>query len=204
VVTLAIDTATTVAVVGLVDERGVRAERVIGGDAYGAQHVLASVAQVLASAEGGLDEVDRITVGVGPGSFTGLRIGIATALGLGDGAGIPVCPASTLDALRFGAEAATVAIIDARRGEVFAGGHGIPVGVYTPDALATRLTASHVAVGDGAVRHRSVLQVASIPADDDVRHRPGVRALVAVGDEDAPVEPNYLRQPDAVVGGAPS
>ena len=92
---------------------------------------MALVVDVLGAAGAGWAEVDRIAVGVGPGTFTGLRIGVATAHALARARGIELVGVSTLHSLARGASAAggrggthdaVMAVIDARRGEVFAAG----------------------------------------------------------------------------------
>ena len=85
---------------------------------HGAQ-LLRLVEAVLAEA-GGWERVERIAVGVGPGGFTGLRIGIATARALAQARDLPLVPVSTLQALKKGVRPLRFAVIDARRGEVFA------------------------------------------------------------------------------------
>src|SRR5690349_3125088 len=118
---LALDTATDRATAALVDgdltvERGHEA----GGAA--ARDVLSLVDAVLHDAGLRLRDLDGVAVGVGPGSFTGLRIGIATAEALADGAGLPAAGVSTLQALLHHAPEGAVAVLDARRREVFAEG----------------------------------------------------------------------------------
>src|SRR5204863_8182248 len=122
---------------------------------------------------GGWEAVDAIAVGVGPGSFTGLRIGLATARALAQGLDKPVRPIGTLAALARGAQEheraesrATLAVLDARRGQAFAALYGSageelwPPLVATPDQLARRveaLASGPVAAGSGAVRFRGEL-----------------------------------------------
>ena len=80
-----------------------------------------AVARVLAEAGLAYADLGAIAVGVGPGTFTGLRIGVATARALGSSAGLQLRPVSSLAALAAGIDAEpTLAVIDARRGEVFA------------------------------------------------------------------------------------
>src|SRR5690242_15774974 len=111
--TLAFDTATDVATSALVDDGEVLGERVSR-----AQTLLEDVDALLR--QGGMRPrgIDALAVGVGPGSFTGVRVGLATARGLALALGIPVAGVSTLDALAAGAPGATP-VIDARRREVF-------------------------------------------------------------------------------------
>ena len=91
-------------------------------------------------------DVGQIVVGCGPGSFTGLRIGIASARGLALALGVPCGGVSTLAALAAGAPGA-VALIDARRGELFAlDSDGAPA-VEQPEGVAARLGARHAVRG---------------------------------------------------------
>jgi tRNA threonylcarbamoyladenosine biosynthesis protein TsaB len=149
--------------------------------------------------ESGADrrELTGIAVGTGPGSFTGLRVGLATARGLAFALGVPVAGVSTLEALSAGAPGA-LPVIDARRGEVFVL-QGEPR-VLAPEDL--ELVAGTVCVGDGAVRYRSVLEAkgAEIPPDGDDRHAPRARFHAQLARDFGPaelVEPLYLRVPDA-------
>ena len=193
---LTIDTATSASSVGLVDGVELAAETV--AEPHAAQHVLAAVVRVLAEAGADLASVQRVAIGRGPGSFTGLRIGIATGLGIADGCGAEVAAAPTLSALRHEAGERSVAVVDARRGEVFAEGPGVPLAAYAPGSLRALLAADALLVGDGAIRHRADLgDLASIPADDSPLHVPRPRAIAAVAAAGG-VEPLYVRDPDAV------
>ncbi len=184
------------------------------------QHATGLLGEVerAADAAGGWDAVERIAVGLGPGSFTGVRVGIATARGLGLSRGLPVGGACTLDALGRGlGEAAggrdCVAVADARRGEVFAAlysrdGERLwgPL-VRSPEGLAERLAGLPRAAlcgGSGAIRFRQQLasRGVEIPDDADPVHRIAARhvcALAAVPEDGGPGPgaPIYLRAPDA-------
>jgi len=185
------------------------------------RHSTALLAEVerAAAAAGGWEAVGRIAVGLGPGSFVGIRIGIATARGLSLGTGLPVAGVSTLDALGRGlAESAgaggdCLAVLDARRGEVFAAlysGAGERLWdplVAAPGVLAERLAelpSPPLAAGPGAVRFRHELasRGAEIPDDGDPAHRVAARHVCAIAasakDADgSALEPIYLRPPDA-------
>jgi tRNA threonylcarbamoyladenosine biosynthesis protein TsaB len=195
---LALDTATdraTAAVV--VGDRAI--ER--GSEARGAaaRDVLALVDAVLQDAGLALRDVDGIAVGVGPGSFTGLRIGIATAEALADGAGLPVAGVSTLRALLQHAPDGAVAVLDARRREVFAEGPEVAAAAYDPGELAARLPPRTLVVGDGALRYRDLFEEAGavVPADAALHQvRADAHAALARFDGARPA-PLYLREPDA-------
>jgi tRNA threonylcarbamoyladenosine biosynthesis protein TsaB len=195
---LAFDTATDRASAALVAD-GVVLER--GGDARGsaARDVLALVHGLLGEAGVRLADVGGIAVGTGPGSFTGLRIGIATGEALADGAGLPVAGVSTLHALLHHAPDGAVAVVDARRREVFAEGPGVAAAAYDPAALAALLSAGTMVVGDGALRYRELLEAAGavVPGDEALhRVRADAHAVLARFDGTRP-RPRYLRDPDA-------
>jgi tRNA threonylcarbamoyladenosine biosynthesis protein TsaB len=185
------------------------------------QHSTALLAEIerAVAAAGGWRGIELMAVGVGPGSFTGVRVGISTARGLGLSVGLPVIGVCSLDALgralqeRGDAEAA-LAVMDARRGEVFAALYGAggarlwdPL-VAAPDALAERLAqldAPPPAAGSGALRFRQVLAGAGVevPAEDDPVHRIAARHICAIATDRDGEEPSghpapiYLRPPDA-------
>jgi tRNA threonylcarbamoyladenosine biosynthesis protein TsaB len=193
VLTLAFDTATTVATAALVREGTVLGERVSR-----AVSVLEDANALLQEAGAEQGDLDRLVVGTGPGSFTGLRLGLAAARGLAFALDLPIAGVPTLEALRAGAPGA-LPVIDAGRREVFTLADGQPV-VGRPSEL--ELAPGSICVGDGALRYRAVLEErgASVPADDDPRHLPRARfhADLATGFGPAEeVEPLYLRVPDA-------
>jgi tRNA threonylcarbamoyladenosine biosynthesis protein TsaB len=162
-----------------------------------ATRLLAMAAEVLAQAEIGWSAIERIAVGVGPGTFTGLRIGVATARGLAQSLSAELVGVSSTSALAAAALArgeapgeAVLAVIDARRGEAFAaayraGEDGLPHELAAPRALAPEHLASVVAeaeeadgaagatprtwlaVGDGAVRFRAQLEAGGVPTAPD-------------------------------------
>jgi tRNA threonylcarbamoyladenosine biosynthesis protein TsaB len=180
-----------------------------------------------AAAAGGWERVDLLAVGLGPGSFTGLRIGIATARGLAAGLGLPVAGVCTLDAIGRGlsdtaaavplphiagqGNSGSLAVLDARRGEVFAAlyserGERVwePL-VCRPEELEQRVAALAAvprAAGSGAIRFRHELARHGVRIADDADpvHRVAARhicALAAASEGGGPLAPIYLRPPDA-------
>jgi tRNA threonylcarbamoyladenosine biosynthesis protein TsaB len=221
-VILGLDTATASTAVGLWASGGPEIERrddpPLGARPAHAGRLLMLVEEVLAAAGAGWDAVERIAVGVGPGSFTGLRLGIATARGLAQARDLPLVGVSSLAALAAGANppvkqgvrplvspGQVVAVIDARRGEVFAAADGrFGPGAFAPEELAARIESGWLAVGDGAVRFREPLERAGavIPADDAPQHRVSALQVCRLGAEGQPADrdallPDYRREPDA-------
>jgi tRNA threonylcarbamoyladenosine biosynthesis protein TsaB len=188
---LAFDTATDRATSALVDDGELLGER-----ASRASTLLADVDALVRQAGAHPRDVTGLAVGIGPGSFTGIRIGLAVARGLALALDVPAAGVSTLDALAAGAPGATP-VIDAKRREVFVPG---------PRALAPAdlsLAAGTVCVGDGAVRYREVLEGAgaAVPPDEDERHLPRARFHAELARDFGPVElvePLYVRLPDAL------
>jgi tRNA threonylcarbamoyladenosine biosynthesis protein TsaB len=223
---LAFDTATAATTVAVLDpedglEQELRDDPPRGARPRHTARLLSLVAARLDGAGWEWGDVERIAVGTGPGTFTGLRIGVATARALGQARAIPVVGVSTLEALAVGALAAghehALTVLDARRREVFAAhwqaGAGIrPERLMEPLALAPAALAQQVpdlahagpVVGDGAVAYREVLEAsgAGVPSDDSPLHL--VRAVhhgqvaqqLTAGHPDH-VHPEYLRVPDA-------
>jgi tRNA threonylcarbamoyladenosine biosynthesis protein TsaB len=179
-----------------------------------ATRLLALIEAVLAEAGAGWEDVERIAVGVGPGGFTGLRHGIATARALAQARGLPLVAVSSLAALAAGARDAAgdrpvLAVIDARRGEVFAAAWRGDQMLFepraiAPAALAAEPPANALAAGDGAVRFRAELERAgvAIPADDSPVHRVSALQVCRLGAAGEPADrdallPDYRREPDA-------
>ncbi|HEX5247746.1 MAG TPA: tRNA (adenosine(37)-N6)-threonylcarbamoyltransferase complex dimerization subunit type 1 TsaB [Gaiellaceae bacterium] len=190
---LAFDTATEVATSALVDDGEVLAER-----ASRARTLLEDVDALLRQGGAHSRDLDALAVGIGPGSFTGVRIGLATARGLALALDLQGAGVSTLAALAAGAPGA-IPVVDARRSEVFALVDGEPSVLAPADVTIEPGT---VLVGDGARRYRALFEAggAVIPPDEDERHIPRARFHAALAGELGPVdeiEPLYLRVPDA-------
>ena len=219
---LGVDTATPDTVVGVTADGGALHEvQVAPGSDGRPSHGRLLLPEIDRSVEraGGWDRIDRIAIGIGPGSFTGLRIGISTARALAQARGLPIAPVGSLAALARGivrddrATGFALPVIDARRSEAFAALHdadGRQVWepfVAPPDRLVDRLRELGepcLAAGDGAVRFAEELEAAGVavaPPEDPI-HRISARDVCAVGEaasETPPdqIEPLYLRPPDA-------
>jgi tRNA threonylcarbamoyladenosine biosynthesis protein TsaB len=219
---LGVDTATPDAVVGVsADGEPLREAQVPPDTAGRPNHARVLLPEIDRSVEaaGGWDRIDRIAVGIGPGSFTGLRIGISTARALAQAREIPIAPVSSLAALARGIAGdesglgrLALPVIDARRHEAFAALHedGREVWqpfVAPPDQLADRLRElgkAPLAAGDGALRFAAELEAAgaTVAPPEDPIHRLAARDVCAAGEaaSEAPpdqIQPLYLRPPDA-------
>ncbi|HTX32460.1 MAG TPA: tRNA (adenosine(37)-N6)-threonylcarbamoyltransferase complex dimerization subunit type 1 TsaB [Solirubrobacteraceae bacterium] len=227
---LALDTATRATAVALSGPDGellqARDDQPRGGRPQHVSKLLELCADVLDRAGRGFEQVDCVAVGTGPGTFTGLRIGVATARGLARAAGVPLVGVSTLHSLALnGVDAvasqdrdAILAVLDARRGEAFVGawprdGLGaltpplLEPAALGPEALAAGLgqaALAPLAIGEGAVEFREVLELsgAFVPDDDSGLHRVTAVNHCRIARELEPgdpgrVQPEYLRLPDA-------
>lgn len=237
-IVLGFDTSTSATAVALrtVDGRTTQArdDPAAGAHPGHATRLLEMARELLAAAEVSWRQIDRIAVGVGPGTFTGLRVGVATARGLAQSLSAELVGVLSLRALAAGAFAAdpaaaegcapatVLAVIDARRGEVFAAayesGEDGPRELTAPRALAPERLAEVVAetqdvlgerrpwlaVGDGAVRFRSQLESAGIavPQDSSPLQQVSAAAVceLAVSAQATSLHalaPDYRRRPDA-------
>lgn len=220
---LGIDTATAGTAVGVTVAGALRSERYTGprpdGRPRHSERLLSEV-EVAVGEAGGWDCIGVVAVGVGPGTFTGLRIGIATARALAQGRGLQLAAVGSLDALARGiAERAPdrlrLAAIDARRKQAFAALYDSSGELaWGPEALSAEELAgrlaqaggSVVAAGDGSLRFRERLESAGaevLPAASEA-HRIAARHVCALAAEVEPgppddVRPVYLRRPDAEV-----
>jgi tRNA threonylcarbamoyladenosine biosynthesis protein TsaB len=169
-----------------------------------ARELMPAVDRVMREAGLGFGDIDALAVGIGPGGFTGLRIGIATAHGIAHARRIPLHPVSSLAALAAGIESSEpFPLIDARRGEVYGLGGGEPF-VAAPEEAAARAPAGALAAGDGSIRFQATLEAAGISVAPGNSRMHVVRSLyicrLAATVQPTPPEavvPCYLRAPDA-------
>ncbi len=210
---LALDTATARITAGVVElgPDGPPVTRA-GRDAVGARahaELLApAVRDALAEAGRTRRDLDAVVVGLGPGPFTGLRVGLVTAAAMGDALGLPVHGVPTHDAVAAGVPGGRVLVVtDARRREVYWSLVVDGVRTHGPEVIAPALLAERdlgrldAVLGDAADR---------VGGDPDAVPGPSPEGLVAVaapalraGDAPGPLVPLYLRRPDAVPPGAP-
>lgn len=205
---LCLDTATRVETVALVDDGALVAEHAIRRQKGHGPAVLDDLDGLLRAAGWRLADVDRFVCGQGPGSFTGLRIALATLKGLALALDRPIHAVRTtamVAANRPGPR--TYAVLDARRGQVYVDGPGIAAPqVLDPAAVGQVIpVADPVLVGDGAVMFREAL-MAALPAAEIPRgaaaHQPRAAHLAELVDLSAPaalatLEPVYVRPSDA-------
>jgi tRNA threonylcarbamoyladenosine biosynthesis protein TsaB len=234
---LGIDTATASTTVGLRLTDGTtlsaRDDPAPGEHPGHATRLLRMADELLARADLAWSDLERIAVGLGPGRFTGLRVGIATARGLAQSLSAELVGVSSLRALAVGAApqsggAVVLAVIDARRGQAFAGAFSVtgegsvaeqlgPACVASPEDLAGTLTraeqvsgepiARWLAVGDGAIRFREALEAAgvTVPEDQSVLHLLDAHAVCELGigvpaaANYEEIVPDYRRRPDAEI-----
>ena len=202
---LAIDTALETCSAAVLDGERVLAAR-SEAMARGHQERLAPlVAELMAEAGIGFDQLDRIGVTVGPGSFTGLRVGLAFAKGLGVALDKPVVGVGTLAAMGAGTSGFAAVAVDARRDQIYlqAFRDGQPLGA--PEALATGDAARWLIdidpagpgliVGSGATLLAGAFPNAA--TDPLAGADPVWVARLAIAADPAPPRPIYLRAPDA-------
>ena len=212
---LALDASTPVTTVALArvsgDDREVLAEISIpsrGPSGAASGTLLPAAHAALGFAGEDLSSVGTILVGVGPGTFTGIRIAAATARALCLGTGAAPAKNSTLDALAAPALTGhpdVLAVLDARRGQVFARRYapdGPTIGIICAGPEDLSLGGEPLLVGDGAVRYRDELaRLGSVPSDGSPLHRVSAVGHVMSADlqpvDVGEIVPIYVREPDA-------
>lgn len=215
-VELAFDTATAACAVALrvdgqLDTITPDSTRMLESPAH-ARELLPAIELLMGRAGLSAADVTDLAVGIGPGAFTGLRIGVATARAIATARGLGIRPVSSLAALQAGSNQPDLAIamIDARRNEIFCR-VGAEEHLVSPEravelASAEATAKSTVAFGDGALKLADELREAGVgvPAGDDPRHIVSVASMLDLATEIEPlapnlVVPNYIRPPDAKV-----
>lgn len=202
---LALDTCLTACSAAILDGDRVLAAR---SEAMprGHQERLAPMVRELAEEAGApFKALTRVGVTVGPGSFTGLRVGIAFAKGMGSALSIPVVGVGTLAAMAFGRTGFVAAAIDARRGQLYLQLFGDGAALTAPDAVTLETAAARIAevyaggsatfAGSGAPLLEGILAGALIDTPDGPD--PVAVARLAAVAPVRPVRPLYLRAPDA-------
>jgi tRNA threonylcarbamoyl adenosine modification protein YeaZ len=214
VLVLALDTATARITAGVVelDPDGppvtLAARDGVGARAH-AELLAPAVRDALAEAGRTRTDLDAVVAGLGPGPFTGLRVGLVTAAAMGDALGIPVHGVGTHDAMAAGLPGRVLVLTDARRREVYwslvvdgVRTHGPEV--VAPAVLAERLEADlgpvDRIVGDAADQLGAE---AEVPGPTPAGLVAVAAAALRAGTAPAPLAPLYLRRPDAVPPGAP-
>ena len=197
---LALDTATPTLVAGVArwspSGAEVLAEETRPSGTRHAELLTPAVRGALSGAGVATADLDAVVVGLGPGPFTGLRVGVVTAAALGDVQGLPVLGVCSLDAI---GEGARTVVTDARRREVYwarydgAGARVDGPGVVRPEGLAV----PGPYVGDPAFADRlgTPVQPADVSTAGLLR---AAAALLADPSAAGPLTPLYLRRPDAV------
>ena len=191
---LAIETATIEVGVAVADETGPLASVTARPGRRQAETLHPAIADVCRIAMITPAELDAIAVDIGPGLFTGLRVGVAAAKALAGALGLPVVTAMSLEVLKAACPSglgAVIPVIDMRRGEVawlMPARPAPDVRVGAPAELAAELAelaelaglaglaegvGPVLLVGDGALRHRELLERAMVPAPGLRRNRPG-------------------------------
>jgi tRNA threonylcarbamoyladenosine biosynthesis protein TsaB len=204
-IVLGLDTCLTACSVAVLDGGRVLAHR-SEVMARGHQERLAPMAQaVMRDAGLAFDSLDRIGVTVGPGSFTGLRVGVAFAKGLASALGVPAVGIGTLEALAAQAQGLVAAAIDARRDQlylqVFDRGHPLmapdvlPVGQAAARLVELSLGRTLTVIGSGAPLLAAGAPGAAVMTPEGCDARDVAR--LAASRSPAPLQPLYLRAPDA-------
>ena len=221
---LGIETSTSMGSVALVDEQGLRAERRWEKREGHAERLMGEIDCLLQKHSVMIQALDGFAVTIGPGSFTGLRVGLATVKGLAIVSKQPVIALSSLEVLArnvFGFSCLVCPLLDARREEVFAAlfrqdekGEGIrlfPDQVIAPSDLFQQLSEPTIFVGEGAVQYRALIQqgmgkkASFAPAE---MQWPSASMVAKIGlshllrgetVQAKEIRPLYLRRPDAEI-----
>jgi tRNA threonylcarbamoyladenosine biosynthesis protein TsaB len=211
---LAIETSTSLASVALVEGGRLVLARSHARPKQSAEHLLPMIAELLAEAAWQRSDIERLGVSVGPGSFTGLRVGIACAQGLALGLGVPLLGVTSLRAMARAVPDAIPGVrcpvLDARRSEVFVAGYG--PGKVAPELLAplalpalsaietlgAQLAAPRVWVGSGLGLLGIPATFSSAETEEPSAYAVGLLAEELSPDEHPPI-PVYVRDAGATL-----
>jgi tRNA threonylcarbamoyl adenosine modification protein YeaZ len=206
---LVLDTSTPAITAAVADVTAdgveLRAERVtVDGRAHG-ELLAVQIEAVLAESGATPADLGAVVVGLGPGPFTGLRVGLVTAAALSHALGVPAYGVCSLDALAHSTAGRLLVATDARRREVYWAEYldGSRVSGPSVDRPADVHAGADQAVGEGAERYADVI---GLPVGEPRFPPPAALAALAAervltGAPSDPLTPLYLRRPDAVVPG---
>ncbi|MCF8505331.1 MAG: tRNA (adenosine(37)-N6)-threonylcarbamoyltransferase complex dimerization subunit type 1 TsaB [Caulobacter sp.] len=204
---LALDTCLTACSVAILDGEVVLAARSEAMPRGHQERLAPLVGELMVEAGVPFSALTRIGVTVGPGSFTGLRVGLAFAKGLSAALSIPCVGVGALDALAYGREGFVVAVIDARREQVYVQIFGDGVALTAPDALAATTASARIAevyaggpatlIGSGAPLLADTLPTATVLTPDGPDPVAVARLAMRGPAPTFPPRPLYLRAPDA-------
>jgi len=217
---LAADTSTAINTVAVCCDKRLLAESIVACGRSHAERLLATVDWVLSEAGLELGDLDALAISIGPGSFTGLRVGTATWKGLAFAQKLPLVAVSTLDAMaRLGAfrDVVVCPLLDARMGEVFGAAYrfdGAARTKLTPDrvcpveTILEEVSEASVFLGDGAAVYRDrilakvpeavfVEPLCAVPRASAVAHEAVCLQAQGVSTDAAQVSPIYLRKSQA-------
>ena len=219
---LGIESATARVGCAVADHEGVRASVQATRDRRHAELLAPQIQAACSNADVSLRDLAAVAVDVGPGLYTGLRVGVATAMAIAHALRVPMVAVKSLDLIAYGLRHSgrvVAAVIDARRGEVFHARYRcVPGGVQrvsepsvdTPDHVVSQIMAEGgetLVVGDGAVLYNSMFEgLRGVEIADRGFAHPSAESLVLLAHSMAvreqflrpdEVEPFYLRRPDA-------
>lgn len=225
---LSIDTTAMLGSVALTDGVRIIVSEQQGIPGTHSERLMTTIDHVLSLAGWSRADIAAIAVALGPGSFTGLRIGLAAAKGIALALSLPVFGVSSLESLALNAagfDGAVVPLIDARRGEIYAAAYRVEIGkrpkrilkkcALPPDMLIRKLKAIRgrmILVGDGALEHGGLLQKSvgkraeiafgaqCLPQAANLAFLALSRLKKGRGDDIAALVPDYVRRSDAEIG----
>ena len=200
-VVLAIDTATPAVTAGVV-RRGpegvdVLGERVTVDARAHAEQLTPNVLGALADAGLGMADLDAVVVGCGPGPFTGLRVGMATAAAYGHALGIPVFGVCSLDAIGVDTSGEVLVVTDARRREVYWARYRDGVRIDGPAVNAPADVPADASAVAGSPEHAALFELPRLTSAQQPTASGLVRAVDWSSSDPEPLVPLYLRRPDA-------